>query len=485
VDFDDLVCLPVILLHEDAELRARWQDRVQHLLVDEYQDTNAAQYQLVRLLTGQAGMLTAVGDDDQSIYSWRGANPENLQQLQQDYPSLEEVVKLEQNYRSSQRILRCANSLIANNPHLFEKKLWSALSPGDPLRVMGCSSAQDEADWVAAEILSLHFRRKTPYGQFAILYRSNFQSRLFEQALREKQIPYAITGGSTEVRDVLSYLKLMVNPDDDTAFLRIVNTPRREIGASTLEKLGTHARTHKIGLLEACHDPALGESLSPRAVGKLSEFANWITLMADNAERGDTLGVVRQMLEDINYEDWVRGQANTRTHADKIWDNVEELIDWIQRQLEATATDTRTLTDIVSQITLMDILAGQERESDETQVQMMTLHAAKGLEFPYVFLVGAEEQILPHRNSIENDDIEEERRLAYVGITRARFALTFTWARSRQKFGETCKGEPSRFLDELPADDVRFVGSEPSEASLEHNLQTGRETLSSLKDLLS
>ncbi|MBX2879137.1 MAG: UvrD-helicase domain-containing protein [Granulosicoccus sp.] len=489
VDFDDLVCLPVRLLTDDAELRNRWQGRVRHLLVDEYQDTNTAQYQFVRLLTGQFGTLTAVGDDDQSIYSWRGANPENLSQLREDYPALE-VVKLEQNYRSSQRILRCANALIDHNPHLFEKKLWSDLILGDPLRVSACTSAQDEAEWVAAEIFSLHFRKQIPYGDFAILYRSNFQSRLFEQALREKQIPYAITGGNsffdkTEVRDVMSYLKLMVNPDDDTSFLRIVNTPRREIGIATLAKLGNHARARRAGLLASCHDLGLAETLGPKATRNLQGFANWLTLMADNAERGDAVEVIRQMLSDMDYEDWIRGQANTKEHGQRAWDNVEELLSWIQRQFDMDTGNQRSLRDLVSQITLLDMLAGTERDSGNSQVQMMTLHAAKGLEFPHVYLVGMEEQILPHRNSIENDDIEEERRLAYVGMTRARFALTFTWARSRQKFGESIRGELSRFIDELPADDIRNLGDVPTADAIEHNRQAGRETLNSLKDLLA
>jgi len=489
VDFDDLICKPVQLLHDDHQLRDRWQAQVRYLLVDEYQDTNAAQYQLVRLLTGQLGVLTAVGDDDQSIYSWRGANPENLQQLQVDYPRLE-VVKLEQNYRSNQRILRCANTLIDNNPHLFRKRLWSNLGIGEPLRISACTDEHDEAQWVAAEIFSLHMRQQIPFGDFAILYRSNFQSRLFEQALREKQIPYAITGGSsffdkTEVRDVLSYLKLLVNPDDDTAFLRIVNTPRREIGVATLEKLGNHARTRRCNLLESCHDLGLAAILTARAASKLTGFARWITMQAEHAKRGDAVAVIRQMLVDIDYADWVRAEANTREQGDKAWANVEELLHWIQRQFELDTQGKRELRDIVSQITLLDMLAGNERNTGNQQVQMMTLHAAKGLEFPHVYLVGVEENILPHRNSIENDAIEEERRLAYVGMTRARFALTFTWARTRRKFGAIKRGEPSRFLDELPVDDVRYIGDAPTGAAIEHNRQAGRETLSSLKDLLA
>ncbi len=488
VDFDDLVCLPVELLTTDTELRDTWQSRVRHLLVDEYQDTNEAQYALIQLLVGKFGMLTAVGDDDQSIYSWRGANPENLNLLQKDYPSLE-VIKLEQNYRSSQRILRCANAVIAENPHLFDKKLWSDLGLGDPIRVSACQNALDEADWVSADILSYKFRKKLQFRDIAILYRSNFQSRLFETALREKQIPYKISGGQSffdraEIKDIMAYLKLMVNPDDDMAFLRVVNTPRREIGVSTLEKLGQHARRRHCSLLHACHDLGLGETLNERARQKLQYFANWITAMADNAERGNAVAVIRQLLEDMDYEGWLNAQSASKPAAIAAWENVQELVDWIRRQYDNDETDSLVFSDAVSHMTLMDRLSRDDTDNGD-QVQMMTLHAAKGLEFPYVYLVGAEENILPHRNSIEAETIEEERRLAYVGMTRAKQTLTFTWAATRQKFGETSQCEPTRFLEQLPPEDVNIIGDTSSESAVAINQAAGKETLDSLKALLA
>ena len=324
VDFDDLISLPVTLLRDHREVRDKWRGRVRHLLVDEYQDTNAAQYELVRLLVDKFGALTAVGDDDQSIYSWRGARPENLMALKKDYPNLR-VIKLEQNYRSSQRILRCANAVISHNPHDFEKKLWSDLGLGDMLRVSVCKHSLDEAEWVSAEIMTRHFQKDTPWGDFAILYRSNFQSRAFEQALREKKIPYSISGGSSffdkvEIKDMLAYLKLMVNPDDDTAFLRCINTPRREIGPTTLAKLGAHATNRQISLFAACHDVGLESVLTGRGLHRLQRFANWLTLTADNAERGDTLAVVKGVFEDIDYEDWIEKQFESPPKAKRAID---------------------------------------------------------------------------------------------------------------------------------------------------------------------
>lgn len=489
VDFDDLICLPVTLLQQNADIRDSWQGRIRHLLVDEYQDTNGAQYELVKLLTGKFGVLTAVGDDDQSIYSWRGANPENMGLLSRDYPTLE-VVKLEQNYRSSQRILRSANKVIAQNPHLHPKKLWSDLAIGEQIRISVCEDAPDEADWVSSDIFSLKFRKNIKYGDIAILYRSNFQSRLFEQALREKQIPYHISGGSSffdraEIKDVLAYLKLMVNPNDDTAFLRVVNTPRREIGPTTLEKLGNYARENRLSLFPACHHLGLGSCLPERAWHRLQQFANWLTLAADNAERGDMIKVIRGMLVDMDYFDWLENQSTSKEAAARAIANVDELIGWIERQHQSETEADPEFTDIVSQICLQDLLSHTKNDETEDKVHMMTLHAAKGLEFPHVYLVGAEEQILPHRNSIESDDIEEERRLAYVGMTRARHCLTFTRVLHRQRFGESLACEPSRFLEELPEDDVYEIGHKQTEESVERNIATGRETLDSLKALLS
>lgn len=488
VDFDDLISLPVTLLRDHRDVRDKWRGRVRHLLVDEYQDTNAAQYELVRLLVDKFGALTAVGDDDQSIYSWRGARPENLMALKKDYPNLR-VIKLEQNYRSSQRILRCANAVISHNPHEFEKRLWSDLGLGDMLRVSVCKHTLDEAEWVSAEIMTRHFQKDTPWKDFAILYRSNFQSRAFEQALREKKIPYTISGGNSffdkvEIKDMLAYLKLMVNPDDDTAFLRCINTPRREIGPTTLAKLGAHATQRNISLFAACHDVGLESVLSGRALHRLQRFANWLTLNADNAERGDTLGVVKGVFEDIDYEDWIEKQFDSPPKAKRAIENTQELLGWIERLLTDDDQKDQPLAEVVRSLSLHDMLSRQNEENEDNQVQMMTLHAAKGLEFPHVYMVGMEENLLPHRNSVEEDGLEEERRLAYVGMTRARHTLTFTRSRARQQFGETSACDASRFLDDIPREDVVFMG-ELDQTSVEQQRATGKDALKGLMDMLA
>jgi len=488
VDFDDLISQPVKLLREHHDIRDKWRGKIRHMLVDEYQDTNAAQYELVRLLVDKFGALTAVGDDDQSIYSWRGARPENLMALKDDYPNLR-IIKLEQNYRSSQRILRCANAVISHNPHVYEKRLWSDLGIGDPLRVSVCKHTLDEAEWVAAEMLTRHFQKNTPWGDFAVLYRSNFQSRAFEQALREKQIPYSISGGSSffdkvEIKDMLAYLKLLVNPDDDTAFLRCINTPRREIGPTTLAKLGRHASNRNISLFAACHDIGLETQLTGRALHRLQRFANWLTLAADNAVRGDTLAVVRGVFEDMDYTGWIEKQHDSPPKAKRALENVEELLAWIKRLLTDDDQKDQPLTEVVRSLCLRDMLSRQDDEAENNEVQLMTLHAAKGLEFPHVFIVGMEEDLLPHRNSVEADTIEEERRLAYVGMTRARHTLTFTRSRARQQFGETSACDASRFLDDLPPEDVIFMG-ELDSSTEEQKRETGKEALRGLMDLLA
>ncbi|MEM7209435.1 MAG: UvrD-helicase domain-containing protein [Pseudomonadota bacterium] len=489
MDFDDLISLPVRLLREFDDIREAWQNRVRYLLVDEYQDTNAAQYALVQMLVGKVGNFTAVGDDDQSIYAWRGARPENLVQLQRDYPRLK-VITLDQNYRSCSRILGSANTLIGNNPHIFEKKLWSDLGLGDKVRVMPVASAEDEADWVAADIATRAFRNRAKYGDYAILYRGNFQSRQFEKALREKQIPYQVSGGTSfferaEVKDIMAYLRLLVNDRDDAAFLRVVNTPRREIGASTLEKLGHYARQRHTSLLNACHEIGLSQVVSSRAYGKLQDFANWITLIADNAERGaNPLSIVSDLLDDVHYEAWLRDVSKDLRAAESRWANVLELRDWIgDLTSEQKGNADRSLSEVLSQMMLIDILENQE-EQQQDAVNLLTLHASKGLEFTHVYLVGLEEDLLPHRTSIDEDTIEEERRLAYVGITRAQRTLSLSFARQRMKFGEQIDCEPSRFLDELPADDLLWLQGEKSDQSAEEKKEVSRDRLAELRDLL-
>lgn len=486
VDFDDLIKLPVQCLQEHAEVRERWQNRIRHFLVDECQDTNVAQYELIKHLVGRLGHFTVVGDDDQSIYAWRGARPDNLVKLQEDYPRME-VIKLEQNYRSTQLILDAANKLIANNPHVFEKKLWSDRGAGDKIRVMICKEEEDEGRQVVLDIIRHRMQHGGKYSQYAILYRGNHQSRVFERMLREYQVPYQITGGQSffaraEVKDIMAYLKLMANPDDDRAFLRIVNTPKREIGASTLEKLASYAHSRQKSLLVASLEMGLGELLPPRNLKALQRFANHIILIADCAQRGDTLGVLRDFIRDIGYETYLYDTQTTPKAAEKRMENVWELINWISRLLE-NEEEKLSFTDIVAKLALYDMLEREGEDKQQDAVQLMTLHAAKGLEFPSVYLVGAEENLLPHRTSIEEDNIEEERRLAYVGITRAQQYLTISYCSKRKQHGDTVDCVPSRFLREVGTQYLDWPGQ--SKPCIEESQAKARNHLDSLRGLLS
>src|SRR5690554_2680756 len=297
VDFDDLILLPVKLFQDHPDVLEKWRNRVRYMLVDEYQDTNASQYLLVKLLVQERAQFTVVGDDDQSIYAWRGARPENLMQLKEDFPSLK-VVMLEQNYRSTSRILKCANVLIANNPHVFQKQLWSEMGHGDPIRVIRCRNEDAEAERIALEIFTLHMRTQRPYSDFAILYRGNFQAKLMELKLQHHQIPYRLSGGTSffarqEVKDLMSYFRLLVNPDDDNAFLRVINVPRREIGSTTLEKLGNYASERGISMYAAANEIGLGAHLDSRYAERLSRFKHWMDKVRQQCAQNDPIAAIR------------------------------------------------------------------------------------------------------------------------------------------------------------------------------------------------
>ncbi len=487
VDFDDLILIPVQLFTGDPELLQKWQKRIRYLLVDEYQDTNLAQYQLVRLLVGNRGGLTVVGDDDQSIYSWRGARPENLGQLQEDYPSLK-VIKLEQNYRSTARILRCANQLIANNPHLFDKSLWSELGLGDPLRLIRCNNEDDEIERVVNEIWEMRLRHRCTFKDFAVLYRGNHQSKLLEIKLQAQNVPYNLSGGTsfyarTEIKDMMAYLRLLVNPDDDNAFLRIINTPRRQIGTTTLEKLGEYANQRHISLMDAIDEFGLKSQLQPQSLERLQRFKHWLQNVERNCMNGDPITAVREMIDDMDYEGWLYQNASSDPVAERRMENIHFLVNQLKKTLEKDADDNSEtpVEDAIAKLVLRDMLDRQEEESADDKVQLMTLHAAKGLEFPHVFLIGMEEDLLPHRNSIEQNTLEEERRLAYVGITRAKRTLTMTMAAKRKQYGETYETTPSRFIDELPADDLEKEGF--GSTCPEQVKAKGEASLSALKEL--
>jgi len=483
IDFDDLLLIPVQLLQKNSAALNSWQTKIQYLLVDEYQDTNKTQYELVKLLVGDRGCLTVVGDDDQSIYAWRGAQPENMNLLAEDYPYLK-IIKLEQNYRSMGSILQAANSVISNNPHVFEKALWSELGFGESLQVIRAANEEQEAEKVVTRLLHHKFRHRTNYKDYAILYRGNHQSRLFERGLREYNIPYYLSGGTsffsyTEIKDIMCYLRVITNPDDDNAMLRIINTPRREIGPGTLEKLVAFSADTNSSLFAAMHDTSIVNALPNRAVSRIQFFCEWLDKQVYAAENDSPTIVVKNLVNDIDYSQWLKDSYPDEKIAERKMDNVSELIEWIERL--STKSSDADLGDIVSRLTLLDIL-DRDDEQEGDHVHLMTLHAAKGLEFPHVYLVGMEEDLLPHRVSIEEDNIEEERRLAYVGITRAQKTMSFSYALRRKRYGEMIQCTPSRFLDEIPQELLHFEGEK---ADPEKAQEEGRETLSSLRALLN
>lgn len=484
VDFDDLILLPVQLYQQHPQVLSKWRQKIRYLLVDEYQDTNMAQYELVKLLVGEREALTVVGDDDQSIYAWRGARPENLARLEQDFPSLK-LIKLEQNYRSTSLILKAANQVIANNPHVFEKALWSDLGAGDKIRVIRCRHEDAEAEQIAAEILDLKLKQNIPFKDFAVLYRGNHQSRLLEIKLQAFQVPYHMSGGSSffsknEIKDAMGYLRLLANPDDDAAFLRVVNVPRREIGPSTLEKLGNYATEREVSLYQAAAEVGLEQHLSAAALARVRRFCGWLQATTTRCYQEDPIPVVKQLFTDIEYDQWLYQNANTPKQAEKRMENVWYLVDSLKNMLDADkgTADELSIDDAISKLILRDMLEQQEEDDESDKVHLLTLHASKGLEFPHVFIMGLEEEILPHRNSIEEDNIEEERRLMYVGITRAKRTLALSYSAVRKQYGEKYETIPSRFLDELPEEDLQWEGGEQQDK--QRVQQKGQQTLSAL-----
>ena len=464
-DFDDLIRLPVDLFETQPEALERWQSKLRYLLVDEYQDTNRCQYRLLRLLAGARGAFTAVGDDDQSIYGWRGADIENLHNLQTDYPRLK-VVKLEQNYRSSGRILKAANTLIANNPKVFEKKLWSEFGPGDPVSVTVARDAENEAELIAMKLQAHKFENRTAFGDYAILYRGNHQARLVEQQLRNLRIPYVISGGQSffdraEIKDITAYLRLIANGDDDPAFIRAITTPRRGIGATTLEALGRYSGQRQVSLFEAAFETGAEQHVPARQLEAVREFGNFINRLEYRVSREAAGDVLEDLVRGIGYEPYLFDTLEPH-EAESRWSNVRDFVEWLKKKGEEESKTLLELTQTVALITLLD-----KGEEDVDAVQLATLHAAKGLEFKHVFLIGVEEGILPHREAAEEGRIEEERRLMYVGITRAQRSLSITYC-ERRKSGKEVRGcEPSRFIEEMGKEDLRFSGGKNESAPVD------------------
>ncbi len=497
VDFDDLIRLPVELFRRDEAARDRWQRRLRYLLLDEYQDTNTCQYEMVKLLVtgvGKKPMFTAVGDDDQAIYAWRGATMENLRILQDDFPDLK-LIKLEQNYRSSTRILQAANAVIANNPKLFEKALWSEHGLGDPIKVIAMDDDEAEADQVAIMLSAHKFERRAKFSDYAVLYRGNHQSRVLEKALRRERIPYVMSGGQSffdraEIKDLISYLRLIANGDDDPAFIRAVTTPRRGVGQATLEVLGEFSRQWNCSLFEAVFKGGIEAKLNDRQLAPLREFCEFINQLESRASRvgaagtGENAGaVLDDMMKAIDYENYLFNTFDEKQAQDK-WQNVLDFVGWLKEKGNGGRDGDgpqKSLLELTQMVALMSMLEGRDEEPDA--VRLSTLHASKGLEFGHVFMVGVEEGILPHKGDpdappdVYAQRIEEERRLMYVGITRAQRSLTITWCRKRKRARESAPCEVSRFIKEMRLDEGDAVPTESEKL-------TPQDRLANLKALL-
>ena len=482
VDFDDLIALPVDLFRQHPEVLDKWQNRLRYLLIDEYQDTNACQYQLLRLLAGPRAAFTAVGDDDQAIYGWRGADVENLRGLPRDYPNLK-LIKLEQNYRSTARILKAANVLIGHNAKLFDKKLWSDLGQGDPISVTACRDNEKEAEQVAMKLQAHRFEHHARFSDYAILYRGNFQARALEQQLRDQRVPYLLSGGQSffdkaEIKDITAYLRLMSNTDDDPAFIRAVTTPRRGVGGSTLEALGKYAGERHLSLFAAAGEVGFAQRVQPRQLTPLSEFRHFISSLIQRAANDSAGDVIADLLAAIGYESWLYGEEERRV-AQTRWENVLELKDWLTRKGDE---EKKSLLELTQMIALINMLDKQEDGSRPDAVQLSTLHAAKGLEFKHVFLIGVEEGVLPHRESLDPVKLEEERRLMYVGITRAQRSLHISYAEKRKQGRELIPCEPSRFINEMGKEDLRFSGGK---ADAVPDKATGAARLEAMRAMLA
>lgn len=494
VDFDDLILRPVRLFAEHPASLAAWRERISYLLIDEYQDTNACQYELLRLLTQPRCAFTAVGDDDQSIYGWRGATLENLKRLATDFPDLK-VIKLEQNYRSSRSILEAANRLIARNPKLHDKTLWSEHGPGDPLTVVACDDDEQEAESVVMRLQAHKFERRSRFADYAILYRGNHQAKVFEQTLRKEHIPYVLSGGQSffdraEIRDLLAYLRLLVNEDDDPAFIRAGTTPKRGIGTSTLQALGEYAGQRQISMFAALFESGFESKVAARQLAPLREFGAFINRITHRASREPAAQVLDDLVQAIDYRTHIYGSFEDKVAAAR-WQNVSDFLDWLKARAAKSDESRATLTlqELAQQVSLLTQLDHKGDEADA--VRLTTIHASKGLEFGHVFVVGCEEGLLPHLGDADESDttggavesaaaiqrIEEERRLMYVAVTRAQRSLTLTWCRRRKRARETVERQPSRFIEEM--------GQQPKAASTRTVSQDeGRARLANLRALL-
>ena len=450
LDFDDLLFLAVRLLEEKDDVREKYQERFQYVLVDEYQDTNHAQYALTKILAAQWRNICVVGDADQSIYAWRGADIRNIIDFTRDYPDAASI-KLEQNYRSTKTILNAANAVIDNNESRPRKTLWTENPSGNKVIHYQAQTEHDEADYIAGAIYNRHEISHEPYGDMAILIRTNAQSRVLEEKLMRYAIPYTMVGGTKfydrkEIKDVLAYLRLLYNPEDSLSLTRIINVPKRNIGATTMEKVAAYAEGEGISLFEALSSPD-AIPVTKRAQTSLENFAAMIFDLLNDIDGMDVLSLIEKVIKDTGYGEMLDKDAEHDPQGESRKENVGEFLSVAKDYMDSNPDGN--LQDFLENVALVSDV--DDFESSDSKVTLMTLHSAKGLEFPVVFLAGLDEGLFPHSRTLKDpEQIEEERRLAYVGITRAERQLYVTNAITRTMYGRVSAYMPSRFLGEIP-----------------------------------
>ena len=466
MDFDDLIMQTLVLFKKDPEVLHYYQNKFRYMLVDEYQDTNQAQYELCHELAAQYKNICVVGDADQSIYGWRGANMENIMNFENDYRDTGvQTVKLEQNYRSTGHILSAANAVIDNNRNRKKKNLWTDQGDGEKITYYRAQSGDDEAHFIISKIQEEVDDNNRSYKDFAVLYRTNAQSRTVEEAFVKSNVPYQIVGGHKfydrkEIMDIMAYLKLVANPNDSMSFNRIINTPKRGIGRVSVDKFMDVAQGNNLSLIDAFKHINIS-GISTRAAAKMSDFGAKLRDAVEYAKDHSVTGLTEKILQDFGYTDALK--AEHTIEAETRLENLDEFLSVTKRfddQYEPEEDDANALSDFLAEVSLLS--DQDDLENNDDQVALMTLHAAKGLEFPVVFLVGMEDGLFPlSRALLEDDQLEEERRLAYVGITRAKEKLFLTNAYSRMMFGRMQNNPPSRFLEEIDVDDLDMQNSVP------------------------
>jgi DNA helicase-2/ATP-dependent DNA helicase PcrA len=458
LDFDDLLLLTLKLFREYPVVLQKYREMFRYIMVDEYQDTNRVQYDFIKLLAGERRNLCVVGDDDQSIYGWRGADLGNILDFEKDFPGTV-TVRLEQNYRSFGHILKAANGVIINNRRRMEKSLWTERGDGPKVNILKAVDTEGEAEWVADRISMIKFERNIPYEDFAVIYRANIFSKPFEEAMRRQRIPYSVVGGTSyfehkEIKDLAAYLKIIANPSDDLSLLRAASAPKRGLGPSALSALSDFARSNSLSLLDAFGKASGITSLSQKAAASAEALSEMIGRYRDIFKNGTKMGkTLKTLIEEINYRAYISGLYKTPEAAFRRIENIDGFIESITHY--ESGEESPSLHGFLETMALTDLMEEKE-EKKSHGITLISFHSSKGLEFPVVFIAGVEEDILPHKKSADRDeDIEEERRLFYVGITRAMNELYITYTDRRSKYGKEKPSVPSRFLKEIPEEAIK------------------------------